>query len=94
MNSGGTFGEMMNDINQNNILNKRLVTIITNEDCDFGTLDKDEYNKCLKEVSEKMRKSKLNFLLQMKIFNNLKRPLDKSKNKSKNGTNKNKNENK
>ena len=69
MNSGETFGEMMNDINQNNILNKRLVTIITNEDCDFGTLDKDGYNKCLKEVSEKMRKSKLNFLLQMKIFN-------------------------
>ena len=31
---------------------------------------------------------------QMKIFNNLKRPLDKSKNKSKNGTNKNQNENK
>lgn len=31
---------------------------------------------------------------QMKIFNNLKRPLDKSKNKSKNGTKQNQNENK
>lgn len=70
MSSGDKFGEMMTDIHNNNILNTRVMTIITKEDCDFGTLDKISYNKCLKEVSEKMRKSKLNFLLQMEIFKN------------------------
>lgn len=68
MSSGDKFGEMMTDIHNNNILNTRVMTIITKEDSDFGTLDKMSYNKCLKEVSEKMRKSKLNFLLQMEIF--------------------------
>lgn len=56
MKSGDKFGEMINDTHQGNVINQRVMTIITKEECDFGTLDKMGYNKCLREVSERIRK--------------------------------------
>ncbi len=67
--TGNKFGDMMNDINQNNN-DFRVSTIITKKNCHFGTLNKIGYSKCLKNVSEKMRKKKLNFLLNANIFRN------------------------
>ena len=67
--TGNKFGDMISDINQNNN-DFRVSTIITKKNCHFGTLDKIGYCKCLKNVSEKMRKKKLNFLLNANIFRN------------------------
>lgn len=68
MYTGDKFGEMMNDVNQINSNNQRVSTIITAKDCEFGILDKEGYNKCLKDAYERIRKIKLNFLLQIQIF--------------------------
>ena len=66
--TGDTFGEMISDISQNNALNQRVVSVITSENCHFGTLNKTAYNKCLKTVNEKSRKAKLNFFFKLDLF--------------------------
>ena len=47
----------------------RELTIITKHPCEFGILDKPGYNKCLHDITEKMRKIKVIFLLNLEIFN-------------------------
>ena len=47
---------------------KRELTIITKHPCEFAILDKQGYNKCLHEITEKMRKLKVIFLLNLEIF--------------------------
>ena len=47
---------------------KRTATIITNEDTDFGTLDKVSFDLSLKEVNEKQKKQGLEFFLSTRIF--------------------------
>ena len=68
LNKGNKFGDMMSDMNQNNVQTEYVSTIISKEDCDFGTLDRASYIKSLKEVSERMRKKKLNYLLDLNFF--------------------------
>lgn len=68
LNTGDKFGDMMSEINFSNELSDNVSTIITCENCDFGILNKEGYKKCLKDVSEKMRKKKVNFLLGIEIF--------------------------
>ena len=67
--SGDKFGDMMNEVYQSN-KSERYSTIISQENSDFGTLDRFGYTKCLKNVSERMRRKKLNFLLNANIFRN------------------------
>ena len=50
--------------------NEKYCTIITSENCDFGTLNKNGYFKCLQDIEAKMRKQKLKFLLNANIFRN------------------------
>ena len=45
-------------------------TIVTSKNSDFGTLNKEEYKICLKDKSEKVRKKKLKFLLNLEVFRN------------------------
>ena len=65
---GNKFGDMMSDMNQNNVQTENVSTIISKENCDFGILDRVSYIKCLKEVSERQRKKKLNYLLDLNVF--------------------------
>ena len=65
---GNKFGDMMSDMNQNNVQTEHVSTIISKENCDFGILDRASYIKCLKEVSERQRKKKLNYLLDLNVF--------------------------
>ena len=60
---------MINEVYQSN-KSERYSTIISQENSDFGTLDRFGYTKCLKNVSERMRRKKLNFLLNANIFRN------------------------
>ena len=66
--TGETFGEMCFDAEQTNSLSRRVRTVITSEPCHFGTLNKQTYDKCLKAVSEKTRKAKLNFFFKLNLF--------------------------
>ena len=66
--TGDTFGEMISDIAQINTLNHRVVSVITSDDCHFGTLNKSNYNKYLRDVSERMRKAKLNYFFKLDVF--------------------------
>ena len=47
---------------------KRNATLITNEDCVFGTLYKDAYQMFIKETMEKARKINVELLLKSKLF--------------------------
>lgn len=49
----------------------RNSTIITEEECHFGTLDKISFLKCLSDVSEKLNRINLSFLISQKIFSRL-----------------------
>ena len=73
--TGETFGEMCFDTNQSNSLSQRVRTVITSENCHFGTLNKQTYDKCLKAVSEKTRKAKLNFFFKLDLFRTCDRTL-------------------
>lgn len=54
--------------NTSSSLSTRELTIITKHPCEFGILDKPGYNKCLHDITEKMRKIKVIFLLNLEIF--------------------------
>ena len=66
--TGDTFGEMITDITQNNTINHRVVSVITSDDCYFGTLNKSNYNKYLRDINERIRKAKLNYFFKLDIF--------------------------
>ena len=68
--TGDKFGDIMNDSQKNDLIYFNGCTIITSKNCDFGTLNKEEYKICLKDISEKVRKKKLKFLLSLDIFKN------------------------
>ena len=68
--TGDKFGDIMNDPHKNNLVYFNGCTIITSKNCDFGTLKKEEYKICLKDISEKVRKKKVKFLLSLDIFKN------------------------
>ena len=66
---GEKFGEGLSDINYYNN-NKRIETVITLEDTDFGYYNMILFNDNLKEISEKTRKEKMKFLLSLTLFKN------------------------
>ena len=49
---------------------RRTATIITNKDCKFGTLQKDEYQLLVKETLERARKINIEALMHSKFFYN------------------------
>ena len=72
--TGNKFGDMTYDLNGNRN-NEKYNTIITKENCDFGVLNRLDYTKCLREITEKTRKKKyvfyflyLFFYIVIKIF--------------------------
>ena len=68
--TGDKFGDIMNDSQKNDLIYFNGCTIITSKNSDFGTLNKEEYKIFLKDISEKVRKKKLKFLLNLEIFKN------------------------
>ena len=61
---GDTFGE----IALTDEFNKRSTSIIVGEDTHFGLINKQGYNKCLKEATEKITRNKINLLSNNTIF--------------------------
>ena len=62
-------GESFGDISlRKTEVNKRTATIITNEDCIFGTITKQAYDMCMKETQEKIRKSNIESVYSQSIF--------------------------
>ena len=66
---GEKFGEELSDINYFNE-NKRVETIISSKNTDLAFFNIDLYNDILKEISEKTRREKMNFLLGLTLFKN------------------------
>ena len=64
LNEGDIFGE----IALQNTTKKRTATIISNEECVFGTLTKNLYNYCLRSTQEKIRFNLIQFFLNGPIF--------------------------
>ena len=65
---GEQFGEMMTDQSFTNDDNKRIETVISNNDTHLAILDKYLYNDILRNIIEKCRKHALDFLLKLDIF--------------------------
>ncbi len=66
---GEKFGEELSDINYLNE-NKRVETIISSKNTDLAFFSIELYNDILKEISEKTRREKMNFLLGLTLFKN------------------------
>jgi len=66
---GEKFGEELSDINYFNE-NKRVETVISSKNTDLAFFNIDLYNDILKEISEKSRREKMNFLLGLALFKN------------------------
>ena len=49
----------------------RTATLISNEDSCFGILDKHDYNECIKEINEKVRKAKVSILFDNRVFGSI-----------------------
>ena len=62
--SGHTFGELALQHSDS----KRTATVITNNDCIFGYLQKDDYENCLSEIEVRRRKTEVNFIMSFSIF--------------------------
>jgi hypothetical protein len=45
-----------------------VASVITEEECHFGVIDKKSYEGCLKDLIEKEKKNNINFLLSNSIF--------------------------
>ena len=69
LSSGEKFGEGLSDISYLNN-NKRVETIITSKDTDLAYFSIEQYNDILREISEKSRREKMNFLLNLALFKN------------------------
>ena len=63
-------GEMFGDMALNNSSTRRTATIISLTDTHFGCLNREIY-KSIKESSEKKRKNMINFIYNIKLFNNI-----------------------
>ena len=66
---GEKFGEELTEKNIYNE-NKRVETIITSKDTDLAYFDIIQYNDILRDISEKARKDKMNFILGLSLFRN------------------------
>ena len=66
---GEKFGEGISDINYFNN-SKRIETVITAKDTDLGYFNMIYFDDNLKEISEKTRRDKMNFLLSLTLFKN------------------------
>ena len=64
--TGETFGEI------NNGNSRRISTIIALEDCDFGIIDRKEYNDLIKDSITKSKNKFYNLIYSYKIFNCIK----------------------
>lgn len=69
---GESFGEMMCDKNYRNDNHKHYATIITSKQCKFCSLSRNQYNLMLKDIYEKGRIEKINFLNEVGVFNSAK----------------------
>lgn len=65
--SGDSFGE----IALSSASSKRTATIMTSEDCIFGTLAREAYSLSIKGVKNKIRRGNIKFLINFKIFSML-----------------------
>ena len=74
-----TEGEIFGEIALQNTSKKRTATIITNEDCIFGTLTKALYNFCLKSTQDKLRNIIIQFFLNGPIFKGVNQPIFEGK---------------
>ena len=74
-----TEGEIFGEIALQNASKKRTATIITNEECIFGTLTKNLYNFCLKSTQEKLRNIIIQFFLNGPIFKGVNQPIFEGK---------------
>ena len=66
-NNGYSFGELALE----NINKKRQATIIALTDCDFGVINKLEYNELIKESYSKSKNKFLNLIYEYKIFDDI-----------------------
>lgn len=67
LNKGDAFGE----IALTSSTAKRTATIICDEETVFGTLQREAYNSCIRDIQSKIRRGNVKFLLGMKIFSHL-----------------------
>ena len=65
--SGDFFGEIA--LQNDNL--KRTATIISKEDCVFGTLTSEAYNMNIKSIQTKIRRNNIRFLLSFNVFKDL-----------------------
>ena len=65
---GAQFGEILGDLMNNNDDNKRIETVICNKDCEILYLNKEMYNEYIKKISEKLRREKLKYLLEIYLL--------------------------
>ena len=65
---GTQFGEILGDLMNNNDDNKRIETVICNKDCEILYLNKEMYNEYIKKISEKLRREKLKYLLEIYLL--------------------------
>ena len=65
---GSQFGEILGDLMNNNDDNKRIETVICNKDCEILYLNKEMYNEYIKKISEKLRREKLKYLLEIYLL--------------------------
>ena len=65
---GSQFGEILGDMMSNNDDNKRIETVICKKDCEILYLNKEMYNEYIKKISEKLRREKLKYLLDIYLL--------------------------
>jgi CRP-like cAMP-binding protein len=61
-------GDKFGDIALDSLTSKRTASIIADEDSQFGIIDKNTYDKCLKIVNEKSRRMFLQLIFSYQIF--------------------------
>ena len=66
-----THGDFFGEIALQNENLKRTATIISKEDCVFGTLTSEAYNMNIKNIQTKIRRNNIRFLLSFNVFKDL-----------------------
>ena len=64
-------GDIFGEVALQNEDKKRTATIICIDDCVFGSLSKNAYNNCLKEIEVRKRRANVTFILSFPIFTEL-----------------------
>ena len=72
-------GDIFGEIALQNSSKKRTATIITTENCVFGTLTKNLYNFCLRSTQDKLRNNLIQFFLNGPIFKGVNQTIFESK---------------